>query len=189
MKNKTAILIDGAFFLKRYLIVYNSLPVKDVGKIVAKKIYEIVKNFEKKFNFNLYRIFYYDAQPFLEKAHNPIYKKSIDFSKSEQALFRNELFSELKQSRKVALRLGEIRKGSGWLIKPDKTKQLLSGKIATTDLVSNDVFYELRQKSVDLKIGLDIATLTYKKLVDQIILISGDSDFDPRYQSCKKRRN
>lgn len=30
-----------------------------------------------------------------------------------------------------------------------------------------------------MKIGLDIASLAYKKLVDQIVLISGDSDFVP----------
>ena len=35
------------------------------------------------------------------------------------------------------------------------------------------------QKGVDMKIGLDIASLSYKKLVDQIVLISGDSDFVP----------
>ena len=34
----------------------------------------------------------------------------------------------------------------------------------------------MRQKGVDLKIGIDIASLAYKKLVDQIVLISGDSD-------------
>ena len=37
----------------------------------------------------------------------------------------------------------------------------------------------MRQKGVDMKIGLDIASLAYKKLVDQIVLISGDSDFVP----------
>lgn len=35
----------------------------------------------------------------------------------------------------------------------------------------------VKQKGVDMKIGLDIASLAYKKQVDQIILISGDSDF------------
>ncbi|MBH0262108.1 NYN domain-containing protein, partial [Helicobacter pylori] len=32
---------------------------------------------------------------------------------------------------------------------------------------------------VDIKIGLDIATLALKKLVQKIVLISGDSDFVP----------
>lgn len=37
----------------------------------------------------------------------------------------------------------------------------------------------MQQKDVDMKIGIDIASLAYKHLVDQIILISGDSDFTP----------
>lgn len=36
---------------------------------------------------------------------------------------------------------------------------------------------QVDQKGVDMKIGLDIASLAYKKQVDQIVLISGDSDF------------
>lgn len=93
------------------------------------------------------------------------------------ATFRTEFFDALKQSRKVALRLGEVKKGTGWIIKPQQTKDLLNMKIKIEDLKDEDVVYELRQKGVDLRIGLDIATLAYKKLVDQIILVSGDSDF------------
>ena len=36
---------------------------------------------------------------------------------------------------------------------------------------------DVSQKGVDMKIGLDIASLAYKQQVDQIVLISGDSDF------------
>ena len=35
----------------------------------------------------------------------------------------------------------------------------------------------LRQKGVDMRIGLDIASITLKKQADTIILVSGDSDF------------
>ena len=38
---------------------------------------------------------------------------------------------------------------------------------------------DFQQKQVDMKIGMDITWITLKKLVDQIILISGDSDFVP----------
>ena len=177
MRNKTAILVDGGFFLKRYKVVYGKDPLQDGGLKVAKKLYSVVKEYEKKFGFYLYRMFYYDALPCTEKAHNPINGTAIDFSKTDLAKFRLSLFDELKKSRKVALRLGEVKKGNGWVIKPSQTKQLLKGELTPNKLDPNDVVYELRQKGVDLKIGLDIATLTYKKLVDQIILVSGDCDF------------
>lgn len=37
-----------------------------------------------------------------------------------------------------------------------------------------------------MKIGLDIAALSYKRLVDQIILIAGDSDFVPAAKHARR---
>ncbi len=37
-----------------------------------------------------------------------------------------------------------------------------------------------------MKIGLDIATLTHKKLVDRIVLIAGDSDFVPASKMARR---
>src|SRR3546814_15862990 len=48
----------------------------------------------------------------------------------------------------------------------------------SSDVCSSDL-PDMRQTQVDMKIGIDIAALTYKKLVDQIILIAGDADFIP----------
>lgn len=45
------------------------------------------------------------------------------------------------------------------------------------DLTEDDFKFNIEQKGVDMKIGLDIASLAYKQQVNQIILISGDSDF------------
>lgn len=65
-------------------------------------------------------------------------------------------------------------------------KQLLSGEIQVSDLTADDVFYEIKQKTVDMKIGLDIATLAHKGLVDQIVLVSGDSDFVPAAKLARR---
>ena len=37
-----------------------------------------------------------------------------------------------------------------------------------------------------MKIGLDIASLAYKKQVDKIVLISGDSDFVPAAKLARR---
>lgn len=37
-----------------------------------------------------------------------------------------------------------------------------------------------------MKIGLDIATFSYKRLVDQIVLISGDNDFVPAAKLARR---
>ncbi len=37
-----------------------------------------------------------------------------------------------------------------------------------------------------MRIGLDIASLAYKKQIDQIILIAGDSDFVPAAKLARR---
>lgn len=45
----------------------------------------------------------------------------------------------------------------------------------------------ITQKGVDMRIGLDIASLVERSLVTQIILISGDSDFVPAAKHARRR--
>lgn len=195
---KTAILIDGSFFLKRYRSIYPE-GKKHSPQEVAKNLYTTAHKHLK--GDYLYRIFYYDSSPFDKKRHNPITKKAIDFSTTNQALFRKEFYECLKKQRKVALRLGHLKDkpGFNWSIRKRKLKDLFDKKITLDDLQEDDVYCDIRQKGVDIRIGLDIASLAYKRFVDKIILISGDSDFVPaakvaivfqiiNFKNCKQDR-
>lgn len=179
-----AILIDGGFFLKRYFKLYKN-PKTHTPAEVAKNLYTLAHRHVGDDNY-LYRIFYYDSVPFDKRLHNPISGKVIDFAKSDQAKFRNEFFEELKKKRKVALRLGYLRESKNWLIRPRLTKELFKKNIAVDDLKEEDVFYELRQKGIDIKIGVDIASMAIKRLVDKIVLFSGDSDFVPAAKLARR---
>ena len=187
---KTAVLIDGGFYLKRYKYIYHEKPEDPV--VVAKRLHELaLKHLDEKHSGKdienvLYRIFYYDSFPFNKKIHNPISKKIIDFSKTNVSVFRIALFNELRKKRKVALRLGNIKDSFEWQIWPKKVKDLLAQNITVADLTENDIFYSMRQKGVDIKIGLDIASLAYKRLVDRIILVSGDADFVPAAKVARR---
>ncbi len=44
----------------------------------------------------------------------------------------------------------------------------------------------LTQKGVDIRIGCDIAALSYKHLVDCIVLMSGDSDLVPAAKVARR---
>ena len=44
----------------------------------------------------------------------------------------------------------------------------------------------MKQKGVDMNIGLDIASLAYKKQGDQIVSIAGDSDFVPAAKLARR---
>lgn len=39
---------------------------------------------------------------------------------------------------------------------------------------------------MDMKIGLDIASVSYKKQVDQIVLVAGDADFVPAAKLARR---
>ena len=135
----------------------------------------------------LYRIFFYDCAPLSKKVHNPVSKAAIDFSTTPTAIWRLAFHDELRKLRKVALRLGYLNERSGhWEIRSDKLKALFANKISLTDLTDNDVKYEVRQKGVDMRIGLDIASMAYKKQVDQIVLVAGDSDFVPAAKLARR---
>lgn len=102
------------------------------------------------------------------------------------SVFRTTLHNELRKKRKVALRLGYLKSHKEWIIKPHITKDLLNGKLKISDLNENDITYNLKQKSVDIKIGIDIASLALKKQVKTIILIAGDGDFVPAAKLARR---
>ena len=136
---------------------------------------------------SLYRIFYYDCPPIGKTVYHPLLKKGIDFRRSDTYAWANSFFQELKKQRKVALRLGELSdEFAAFQLSSEKLKALGLQKIIFSDLKEEDFRITFQQKGVDMKIGLDIASLSYKKQVDQIILIAGDSDFVPAAKLARR---
>ena len=177
-------MIDGGFFVKRFNSLYNK-DRKMSGAEVADYLYTLAHLHVGKEN-TLYRIFYYDCYPFAKKMHNPVTKKSVDYSKTDEYRFRMDLFEELKRKRKVALRLGELKDNGQWHIHTNKVKELLSGALKVEDLKEEDVYIDIRQKGIDMKIGVDIASLALKRFVDRIVLVSGDADFVPAAKLARR---
>ena len=181
---KVAVLIDGGFFVKRFNSVLNYKRTLS-GTDAANRLYTIAHRHVGNEN-TLYRIFYYDCYPFSKKMHNPIDNKVIDFKSTPEYKFRTELMEALKKKRKVALRLGTLKESKVWAIYPNRVKDLLSGRMDVKDLKPEDVHLELKQKGIDMKIGVDIASLALKRFVDRIVLISGDSDFVPAAKLARR---
>lgn len=91
------------------------------------------------------------------------------------------------KKRKVALRMGELlESNAGYVLKPETLKRLCRKAITIDDLTDNDFQLDIQQKGVDMRIGLDIAALAHKGLVDQIVLIAGDSDFVPAAKYARR---
>ena len=196
MTAKVAILIDGAYYLRRLRSARRDIDASNPQE-VSRSIGQLINSHLSRLSEVhrvpnprqlLYRCFYYDAWPYSEKGHTPISKRAIDYSKSDMAVFRLKLFDELRSRPNLALRLGQVTKpGKGsWTLNQGPQTRLLRGEIAVSDLEDSDFSARLTQKGVDMRIGLDIATITLKKQANVIALVSGDSDFVPAAKLARR---
>jgi uncharacterized LabA/DUF88 family protein len=199
---KTAIFVDGAFFIKRALRIFGEQePDKLAALLWTHCLYHIYPDrrgkgeqteVQKRNDFryaleHLYRIFFYDCPPPQKKMHHPVTGQCIDFAKSDRAKWRLAFHEALREKRKVALRLGALDESNcEWTISPVKIKELYTHKISIDELQENDYRLTARQKGVDMRIGIDIASVSYKKQASCIVLIAGDSDFVPAAKLARR---
>ena len=96
---KAAILIDGGYFLRRLPKVRRDVNVHDPSEVV-RSVNQLVRGHLEQLNgvyqlpnyFQLlYRTFYYDAWPYEGKEQTPVTKRPINYSKTDQAIFRRDL--------------------------------------------------------------------------------------------------
>ena len=173
---KTAILVDGGFYRRRAQAVFGDKTAQARAIELANYCKRHVNSHGE--NNDLYRIFYYDCAPSSKRVFHPFLQKQVDLGKSDLYEWTMQFFDELKKKRKFAIRLGKLAEEQAhYTIKPQAVKKLCNGSLNFPDLQESDFCLEIDQKGVDMKIGLDIASMAYKKQVDQIVLISGDSDF------------
>ncbi len=64
----------------------------------------------------------------------------------------------------------------GWKLGRQALAQLTASPRA---IAARDLVPDITQKGVDIRIGMDIASLAAKRIVDTLVLVTGDSDFVP----------
>lgn len=182
---KTAIMVDGAFYRKRAYYFWGDKTPAERAKELDDYCLRHIR--EERADAELYRIFYYDCPPSRKKVYHPLLKKTIDLSQTDQYKWSEEFFKELMHQRKLALRLGSLAEEQAFYnLTPSATKKLLRGSLSINQLSEKDFALDIKQKGVDMRIGVDIASVTFKHQVDRIILISGDSDFVPAAKQSRR---
>lgn len=172
-------MIDGWFMRKR---VYELKSFLYCGSEIRKYCMRHLKKDDY-----LYRIFYYDTEPLEAKGHNPISGKSVDFSITSVATAQRNLFESIKTTPNFALRRGHtVWQNKEWTLRFEKLKGLLSKKITVDDLTEKDIYPRIQQKTVDMKMGIDIALIATKRLADLLIVISGDADIVPALKLARR---
>lgn len=131
----------------------------------------------------LHRVYFYDSRPLEGSGQNPLDGAVIDFGSTESASGNKSLHAHVSRLPYFSMRFGELYL-EGWGLK----KRFL-GKHkgeAEVRVTSADLRPIIKQKGVDMRIGLDIASLTLKKHAQVIVLATGDSDFIPAMKFARR---
>lgn len=133
-------------------------------------------------NDRLFRVYYYDTEPFSGVSDHPVSGQRIEFKETKVAKDQFRILADLKRTMHVDVRLGRTIFDNEWIIKPELTHPLLNGTLSPQDITPANVKPSIRQKGVDMMLGLDLASLVLKRIVDRVVIISADSDIAPAAQ-------
>ena len=185
---KTAVLVDGGFYRKRAIALWGNKSPQDRAEELNRYVFRHLDKKDGDCKRELYRVFYYDCPPVSKKVYHPKLGRTVDFGKEPLYSWANDFFDALKSKRKFALRMGRIQEiGVHYQLSPDKVKKLMRGDIRVEDIGEGDFAINFKQKEVDMKLGLDVASLAYEGIVDQIVLIAGDADFVPAAKVARRK--
>lgn len=171
-----AVLIDAGFLKKKCGSREHPLDARVFKSFVGTLIAD-----RKLQNLHLHRVYFYDAPPLSSTVRKPLSGGRISFNESDLAKDNRRLHDGLRSVPYVALRMGDLR-FRGWTLNSHKLPTNQSEVLIT----SEDLIPNVHQKGVDMRVGLDIASLTLKDQVDVIVLVTGDSDFIPAMKFARR---
>jgi uncharacterized LabA/DUF88 family protein len=175
MARRYAILLDGGFVTKRLRTRFRRFPkpedvVDECGRISRHP--ELAGT-------NLLRIYFYDAPPATSTTVHPLTGRPINLERTEIHRERTRFLNDLELLPNLALRKGDLAV-RGWRVRGSALEAIAR---LNRPLQDDDLELHLEQKGVDLRIGLDIARLALRQLVDVLVVVTGDRDLVPRSSS------
>lgn len=183
--SRTAILVDGGFYRKRAKFLWGEHPPRESADALITYCRRHLREYSH--IHELYRIFYYDCPPVDKQLFHPLKGKTINLATSKDSIWMAQFLECLREKRKVALRLGQIDIGNAvYTMKYEAVKKICSGALTRDTLEEKHFEPTIKQKGVDMKVGIDIASLAYKHQVDQLVLVAGDSDFVPAAKLARR---
>lgn len=189
---RVAIMVDGAFYQKRANVLFGR-PTPSGNVAPEERADELVQYCSRHLHRDrseecyLYRIFYYDCPPSEKTLYHPLTQRSVCLKNTPLYTWSKDFHTALASKRKVALRMGELlESNAGYSLTAEAVKKLCRKEITVDDLTEGDFYLDIQQKGVDMKIGLDIASVAHQRLVDRIVLIAGDSDFVPAAKHARR---
>jgi len=173
---KYAILIDAGFLKKKRGSRDHPLTAETVRDFIQK-----LGGVPELQNLHLHRIYFYDAPPLTSVVRKPLSGGDVAFGDTPLARNNQRLHDDLRRVPFVALRMGDLG-FRGWTL---NSHQLPPDQVEV-EIKAEDLRPNVHQKGVDMRVGLDIASLALKKQADVIVLVTGDSDFVPAMKFARR---
>lgn len=126
---------------------------------------------------------YYDSYSAGGRAWHPVTRKVVELANLPPARARARFLSELGQKDLIALRCGQTR-FRGWRLSDQYLSQLTRGPLRRPE--ADDYELKFEQKGVDMRIGIDVATLALHHQVDRIIVVTNDTDLIPALKTARR---
>ena len=181
MTTRLAILIDGEF-LRRDIESRRDEPTE--ARDIIRHVHDVIDHLVSKgITAPLYRVFYYTADPPSGKRINPMNTADTPLTDPRVGGKTKQLHRDLEQEPYVAVRRGDVV-FQGWRIKRGVARSLMEGK--PRPLTAEDIRPNLKQKGVDMRIGLDIASLALKRLVGHVVVVTADADMVPALKLARR---
>ena len=114
---------------------------------------------------------------------NPISGKILDLAHSPAASVNVALQQGLELLPDFALRSGDTDV-QGWTVGEAALRDM--ARTGRREIAENDLVPKIEQKGVDLRIGLDIARLSIHRMVEAIVVVTGDSDMVPAFKFARR---
>lgn len=179
MDFKYALLIDGGYMLKR---LYKTLGGMHASAADVVADCEHICRSDVLKTGSLLRIYFYDAPPADGQIVNPLSGRATNLAKTDLYRRATSIHDKLELSPDFALRLGELA-WRGWRINQRSLKKLAK---APRRLEASDLEPDFKQRGVDLRIGLDIARLALRRMLDVVVVVTGDSDMVPAFKFARR---
>lgn len=180
-----AVLLDGAFVVRRLQRMSvagalgesaRAIEASDIAALVDR-----IRAHARLRDHELIRAYFYDAPPLSGRKANPLGGQNYSFD-GPVRLQNQRLHDQIRTQSDFALRLGEAV-FRGWRLR----KEILeSSPPISRPLEPADISPHVEQKGVDLRIGLDMAALAFKRIADVVVLVTGDSDLVPAMKLVRR---
>lgn len=175
-----AILVDGGYITKVLKDRNKAAATADQVEAECQRLMALplVADYE------LLRIYYYDAYPSTETVSFPISGHSHPLGATTRFSEAQALHDRLVLKPHFALRMGKVALSPHvWKLKSRVAKALIKAPRALRD---DDFVLDITQKGVDIRIGMDMARLALREMVRAVVVVTGDSDFVPAFKYVRR---